>query len=106
MDVPIVFAERHYLADFASTSGQGDGLQNGWQTWYTGSGYLSDPQGPSPVGESFHLTSLSGASVSLSFFGALAAVLLPNVLPDSTSYITLKELAFLYMGLPIAPRMM
>ncbi|KAL5534029.1 hypothetical protein ACEPAG_489 [Sanghuangporus baumii] len=56
-------------ADFKGATGQGDGLQNGWQTWYSASGYLSSPEGPSPLGESFHLTSLPDASVSLSFYG-------------------------------------
>ncbi|KAL5495045.1 hypothetical protein ACEPAI_507 [Sanghuangporus weigelae] len=56
-------------ADFNGATGQGDGLQNGWQTWYSASGYLSSSEGPSPLGESFHLTSLPEASVSLSFYG-------------------------------------
>lgn len=58
-------------ADFDSANGRGDGLQNGWQTWYSGSGYLSSADGPTPNGESFHLTSLPGASVSLSFYGMI-----------------------------------
>lgn len=47
----------------------GFGLQNGWQTWYTVSGFNKNP-GDSSHGDSFHLTSLDGAEVSLEFYGA------------------------------------
>lgn len=53
---------------FTFFSGDGNGLGLGWQTWYTGSGFNKN-EGASPVGDSFHLTSLPGASVSLSFYG-------------------------------------
>ncbi|KAJ6598214.1 hypothetical protein DFH09DRAFT_55045 [Mycena vulgaris] len=44
------------------------GLQNGWQTWYTTSGFNTQA-GASPAGDSFHLTSVAGAKVSLEFYG-------------------------------------
>ncbi|EJD03739.1 uncharacterized protein FOMMEDRAFT_154844 [Fomitiporia mediterranea MF3/22] len=69
---PILFYSPY--ADVASASGQGDGLHNGWQTWYSGSGFLPNRDAPSPVGESFHLTSAPGASVSLSFYGTGVAL--------------------------------
>ncbi|KAJ6551179.1 hypothetical protein B0H19DRAFT_163324 [Mycena capillaripes] len=47
----------------------GFGLQNGWQTWYTVSGFNKNP-GDSSHGDSYHLTSLPGAQVSLEFFGS------------------------------------
>ncbi|KAJ7040975.1 hypothetical protein C8F04DRAFT_1081231 [Mycena alexandri] len=47
----------------------GFGLQNGWQAWYTVSGFNTQP-GESSVGDSFHLTSLDGAEVSLQFYGS------------------------------------
>jgi hypothetical protein len=47
----------------------GFGLQSGWQTWYTVSGFNKNP-GDSSHGDSFHLTSLDGAEVSLEFYGA------------------------------------
>ncbi|KAH8119973.1 hypothetical protein DFH11DRAFT_1557636 [Phellopilus nigrolimitatus] len=54
-------------------TGIGNGLLEGWQTWYSGSNYLKT-LGESPIGDSFHLTSLSGASVSLSFYGTGVAL--------------------------------
>ncbi|KAJ7779190.1 hypothetical protein B0H16DRAFT_808419 [Mycena metata] len=47
----------------------GFGLQNGWQTWYTISGFNTQP-GEGSAGDSFHLTSLDGAEVSLQFYGS------------------------------------
>ncbi|KAJ7911620.1 hypothetical protein B0H13DRAFT_2008975 [Mycena leptocephala] len=47
----------------------GFGLQSGWQTWYTVSGFNKNP-GDSSHGDSFHLTSLDGAEVSLEFYGS------------------------------------
>ncbi|KAJ7220698.1 hypothetical protein GGX14DRAFT_515053, partial [Mycena pura] len=47
----------------------GFGLQNGWQTWYTTSGFNTQP-GESPEGNSYHLTSLSGAEVTFQFYGS------------------------------------
>ncbi|KAJ7267222.1 hypothetical protein C8J57DRAFT_1469510, partial [Mycena rebaudengoi] len=47
----------------------GFGLQNGWQTFYTGSGFNSKP-GQGSQGDSFHLTSLDGAQVALKFYGS------------------------------------
>ncbi|KAL5495044.1 hypothetical protein ACEPAI_506 [Sanghuangporus weigelae] len=47
----------------------GIGVSRGWQAWYSGSGFLSNPgEGPGE-GSSYHVTSLNGASVQLSFFG-------------------------------------
>ena len=46
----------------------GTGLQNGWQSWYTVSGFNSRA-GDVPAGDSSRITSLPGASVSLNFFG-------------------------------------
>ncbi|KAJ7845563.1 hypothetical protein B0H13DRAFT_1463286, partial [Mycena leptocephala] len=51
------------------TTTDGFGLQNGWQTWYTVSGFNKHP-GDSSQGDSFHLTSLNGAEVSLQFYGS------------------------------------
>ncbi|KAF7302161.1 hypothetical protein MIND_00783000 [Mycena indigotica] len=48
--------------------GSGSGLANGWIPWYTENGFLSAP-GEGGAGDSYHLTSLSGASVNLKFFG-------------------------------------
>ncbi|TDL28167.1 hypothetical protein BD410DRAFT_348751 [Rickenella mellea] len=47
----------------------GVGSNNGWQTWYSDSGFNSQP-GEEGSGESFHLTSFNGANVSLNFFGS------------------------------------
>ncbi|KAJ7312929.1 hypothetical protein DFH08DRAFT_896216 [Mycena albidolilacea] len=47
----------------------GFGLQNGWQTWYTVSGFNAQA-GESSKGDSFHLTSLPGAELSLQFYGS------------------------------------
>lgn len=42
----------------------------GWQTWYSGSGYdaATDSRG---VGDSYHVTSLGGAYMSLQFYGGI-----------------------------------
>jgi len=47
----------------------GFGLQNGWQTWYTVSGFNTQA-GESSKGDSYHITSLPGAEVSLQFYGS------------------------------------
>ncbi|KAJ7705610.1 hypothetical protein B0H17DRAFT_672082 [Mycena rosella] len=47
----------------------GFGLTNGWQTWYTTSGFNKSP-GESGEGVSYHVTSLAGAQVTLQFFGS------------------------------------
>ncbi|EJD03738.1 uncharacterized protein FOMMEDRAFT_167065 [Fomitiporia mediterranea MF3/22] len=64
---PILFYSPY--ADTGGVIGRGDGLRNAWQTWYTVSGFLPNRDGPSTEGESYHLTSAPGASVSLSFYG-------------------------------------
>ncbi|KAF8201353.1 hypothetical protein K438DRAFT_1965849 [Mycena galopus ATCC 62051] len=46
----------------------GFGLTKGWQTYYTVSGFNTQP-GESSQGDSYHLTSLPGAEVSLEFYG-------------------------------------
>jgi hypothetical protein len=57
--------KRHNLA-----SADGFGLQNGWQTWYTVSGFNAQA-GEGSKGDSYHLTSLPGAELSLQFYGGL-----------------------------------
>ncbi|KAJ3556494.1 hypothetical protein NM688_g1997 [Phlebia brevispora] len=54
-----------------SYSPYGDGsLLGGWQAWFSGSGFETEPQGgEESVGDSYHLTNFSGASVSLEFYG-------------------------------------
>ncbi|KAJ7109800.1 hypothetical protein C8R44DRAFT_800587 [Mycena epipterygia] len=51
--------------------GSYSGLTNGWVPWYTGSGFIST-NGEGSAGDSFHLTSLDGASVNLEFHGTAA----------------------------------
>ncbi|KAF7307284.1 TPR-REGION domain-containing protein [Mycena indigotica] len=48
--------------------GSGSGLANGWIPWYTTTGFVTQP-GQGGTGDSYHLTSLSGASVGLKFYG-------------------------------------
>ncbi|KAJ7164774.1 hypothetical protein C8R43DRAFT_946561 [Mycena crocata] len=43
-------------------------LTNGWIPWYSGSGFIST-NGEGGTGDSFHRTSLDGASVNLEFYG-------------------------------------
>ncbi|TFY75879.1 hypothetical protein EWM64_g8132 [Hericium alpestre] len=47
----------------------GNGLTSGWQTWYTGSGFLKNG-GEASSGDSLHLTNLTNASVTLQFYGS------------------------------------
>ncbi|KAF7369212.1 hypothetical protein MVEN_00248800 [Mycena venus] len=47
----------------------GFGLNTGWQTYYTVSGFNTQP-GESSEGDSYHVTSLVGAEVSLQFYGS------------------------------------
>ncbi|KAJ7489165.1 hypothetical protein FB451DRAFT_1125416 [Mycena latifolia] len=47
----------------------GFGLQNGWQTWYTTSGFNTQ-LGESGQGDSYHLTRLADAQVTLQFYGS------------------------------------
>ncbi|KAJ6482526.1 hypothetical protein C8R45DRAFT_1001750 [Mycena sanguinolenta] len=47
----------------------GFGLNNGWQTYYTISGFNTQP-GESSQGVSSHLTTLGGAEVSFEFYGS------------------------------------
>ncbi|KAG2076759.1 hypothetical protein BDR04DRAFT_622453 [Suillus decipiens] len=46
----------------------GFGTGNGWQIWYSQTGYNTVPANPG-VGTSAHITSLPGANVTLSFYG-------------------------------------
>ncbi|KAG1813176.1 uncharacterized protein BJ212DRAFT_414733 [Suillus subaureus] len=46
----------------------GFGTGNGWQVWYSETGYNTVPANPG-VGISAHITSLQGANVTLSFYG-------------------------------------
>lgn len=46
----------------------GFGTGNGWQIWYSETGYNTVPANPG-VGISAHITSLPGANVTLSFYG-------------------------------------
>ncbi|KAJ6582160.1 hypothetical protein B0H19DRAFT_1061606 [Mycena capillaripes] len=62
----LLFGQRQ--VNIIAVSADGFGLQNGWQTWYTVSGFNKRP-GDSPEGDSFHLTSLNGAEVSVEFYG-------------------------------------
>jgi hypothetical protein len=48
----------------------GFGLTNGWQVWYSETGYNTVPADPG-YGISAHITSLPGANVTLSFYGML-----------------------------------
>ncbi|KAJ7925098.1 hypothetical protein B0H13DRAFT_2314892 [Mycena leptocephala] len=48
--------------------GSGAGLTNGWEPWYSGSGFLTTVADPG-VGDSYHRTSRDGASVNLEFYG-------------------------------------
>ncbi|KAJ7447534.1 hypothetical protein B0H11DRAFT_2335369 [Mycena galericulata] len=48
--------------------GSGAGLTNGWERWYSGSGFLTTVADPG-VGDSYHRTSRGGASVNLEFYG-------------------------------------
>ncbi|KAF7302629.1 hypothetical protein HMN09_00897400 [Mycena chlorophos] len=48
--------------------GSGSGLGKGWIPWYSTTGFLPAP-GDGGAGTSYHLTSLSGASVQLKFYG-------------------------------------
>ncbi|KAJ7109806.1 hypothetical protein C8R44DRAFT_883851 [Mycena epipterygia] len=49
-------------------NGSYSGPANGWVPWYSGSGFISK-NGDGGSGDSFHLTSLDGASVNLQFHG-------------------------------------
>ncbi|KAJ6489915.1 hypothetical protein C8R45DRAFT_1138813 [Mycena sanguinolenta] len=49
--------------------GSNCGLTNGWIPWYQKSGFLAKNGDPG-VGESYHITSRNGASVSLKFYGS------------------------------------
>ncbi|KAJ7772180.1 hypothetical protein B0H16DRAFT_1512575 [Mycena metata] len=54
---------------FVAYSPFADGsFANGWQPWYTNSGFLKTP-GEGGNGDSFHITSLPGAAFSLQFHG-------------------------------------
>ncbi|KAJ7444553.1 hypothetical protein B0H11DRAFT_437894 [Mycena galericulata] len=46
----------------------GSDESKGWQAWYTTSGFNTQV-GESPVGDSYHVTSLPGANVTLQFYG-------------------------------------
>ncbi|KAJ7116794.1 hypothetical protein C8R43DRAFT_1038081 [Mycena crocata] len=48
--------------------GSNSGLTKGWEPWYTESGFISQ-NGQGGAGDSYHLTSLDGASVNLEFYG-------------------------------------
>ncbi|KAJ7269313.1 hypothetical protein B0H12DRAFT_1095189 [Mycena haematopus] len=48
--------------------GSYSGLDKGWEPWYTVSGFIS-ANGEGGAGDSYHLTSLDGASVNLNFYG-------------------------------------
>ncbi|KAF5385301.1 hypothetical protein D9615_001171 [Tricholomella constricta] len=67
--------------------GDGSGLSNGWQTWYTGSQFNSAP-GQASRGDSYHITSLRNASVTLQFFGTGVSLF---GLTNSTLYVTIDN---------------
>ncbi|KAJ6601426.1 hypothetical protein DFH09DRAFT_1127808 [Mycena vulgaris] len=48
--------------------GSNSGLTRGWEPWYAASGFISK-NGQGGEGDSYHLTSLDGASVKLDFYG-------------------------------------
>ncbi|KAJ7492217.1 hypothetical protein FB451DRAFT_1165359 [Mycena latifolia] len=50
------------------TDGSNSGLTKGWEPWYTDSGFISE-NGQGGTGDSYHITSLAGASVNLEFYG-------------------------------------
>ncbi|KAJ7610922.1 hypothetical protein FB45DRAFT_1066100 [Roridomyces roridus] len=61
----------HFLTSqvpLLEADGSNSGLSNGWVPWYSDSGYLSS-NGQGGSGTSYHRTSRSGASVSLTFHG-------------------------------------
>ncbi|KAJ7610939.1 hypothetical protein FB45DRAFT_328481 [Roridomyces roridus] len=57
-----------FLKYLPYADGSNSGLTDGWIPWYTDSGFLSQ-NGQAGSGTSYHRTSLSGASVTLSFYG-------------------------------------
>ena len=61
----------HCSLRFPAASANASG--RGWQTWYSGSGY-NTADGEVPAGQSYHLTSADGASMSLSFYGTICVV--------------------------------
>lgn len=57
--------------------GDGTGLSNGWSTWYNQSGFIISPgvsYGDIGYVESYHITSLPEANVSLTFNGVYDAI--------------------------------
>ncbi|KAJ7109787.1 hypothetical protein C8R44DRAFT_262934 [Mycena epipterygia] len=72
--------------------GSNSGLTKGWEPWYTVSGFISQ-NGEGGAGDSYHLTSLEGASVHLQFYGT--AVYLYGANATNSSYdVTLDNTAY------------
>ncbi|KAJ6523595.1 hypothetical protein B0H19DRAFT_1386392 [Mycena capillaripes] len=57
-----------FLSYTPYADGSNSGLTKGWEPWYTTSGFISQ-NGEGGTGDSYHLTSLDGASVNLNFYG-------------------------------------
>ncbi|KAJ7755055.1 hypothetical protein DFH07DRAFT_822744 [Mycena maculata] len=82
--------------------GSNSGLTKGWEPWYTQSGFISQ-NGEGGAGDSYHLTSLAGASVSLDFYGT--AVYLYgttnstyDILVDNSPYVDVSPIADLLVS--------
>ncbi|KAF7345306.1 hypothetical protein MSAN_01907300 [Mycena sanguinolenta] len=58
-----------FLAYTPYADGSNCGVTNGWIPWYQTSGFLAKNGDPG-VGESYHITSRHGASVSVNFYGS------------------------------------
>ncbi|KAJ7182840.1 hypothetical protein C8R43DRAFT_1054843, partial [Mycena crocata] len=66
-DTSPTFSYRPYITCYLDPDGFG--FQNGWQAWYTVSG-ANTQLGESPQGDSYHITSLAGAQITLQFYGS------------------------------------
>ncbi|KAJ7750232.1 hypothetical protein B0H16DRAFT_1549914 [Mycena metata] len=60
-----------FFTYFPYADGSNSGLTKGWTPWYTQSGFITT-NGEGGAGDSYHITSLPGASVTLNFYGSAA----------------------------------
>ncbi|KAJ7750231.1 hypothetical protein B0H16DRAFT_1887848 [Mycena metata] len=60
-----------FLTYLPYADGSNSGLNKGWTPWYTKTGYLVQ-NAAAGDGDSYHITSLPGASVTLNFYGSAA----------------------------------
>ena len=58
----------HIFDGYPSANGQGNQTQNGWVQYFSLNGF-NNAGGEDGQGDSSHITSLPGATVSLQFFG-------------------------------------